>query len=145
MRQHVLTSPRRHLIARDPKRTILRAPGRQGPPGPGSTLELTAAEPISASRFVRARSSGGVELAQPDGLPVLGVATNSASPGQTVTIRIQGLHSDPALSLIPGPLFLGADGQAISSPASAWIHRLGDAVTASLVIINPESAMENPL
>jgi hypothetical protein len=99
-----------------------------------------AAETIHGHRAVLALADG-VHHASSDEVGhapgVLGIAANSASPGDPVRVRTTGPMTEPSWAWTPGlPLYVGPDGVLVQSPpASGFIREIGLAVSPTSIVI----------
>lgn len=103
-------------------------------------LALTADETISAGLLVRMTSSSSCALAQPSSRLVLGIATTSASPGETVLVQTSGLFVSPSHTWTPGPAFLAPGGRLSATPDETYCQRVGDCPdehSLQLAILSP--------
>jgi hypothetical protein len=110
----------------------------------GQTITGTAAVSVSGYMAVSASSAG---LSPADSTnaalagSVIGVATNGANAGATVTVQAQGPVSFNGWSWIPGePVFVGAAGVLTQSPPSVGFSQvIGVAETATTLIVDLSS------
>jgi hypothetical protein len=121
--------------------------GERGPAGVsgGNGSTGTAVEAISALRVV-SETAVGLSLANPASeqsmLSILGVSTNAASIGGTLTVTTRGMMTDPSWSWTVGSqLYVGAAGILTATPPASGVLRsvavaLG-ATTISVAINDP--------
>ena len=140
-----------HCIVVEPEAEVLVVtlsdqgpPGPPGAPGPagGAALQRLAGETLSALRVVY-ELNGSVFLLEPDDEEhielLLGITITAAVTGSAVNVQLIGAIDDDAWSLIPGPVWLGANGALTQiPPASGFDVRIGSAVSTSRVTINIE-------
>lgn len=105
-----------------------------------SAVALDASGAISGHRAI---ISNGTNARYPDisvstdGDLILGVSTNSASSGQTVSVRTSGEITEPSWNWNPGPVFAGDQGVLSQSvPSGAWIRQIGIAVAPTKLIVD---------
>lgn len=136
-----LLSPPLSLVLDSPP-----APSLSG--GSGSQVVdviLTSGETISGHKVVVATTDGHaliadttVYAADPLFMPV-GVALNSATVGNPVTVRARGVLVEPSWSWTRGPLYLGSAGQLTQTPPNTGpVVRMGVALNPTTVLVEPE-------
>lgn len=118
--------------------------GEKGEKGDSAAAaSAIASETISASKAVRLRADGKLELAQPDGVPVLGIALTSASADQQCEYRTIGAIEDAGNPWTAGSQFLSANGTLTHiPPSSGFLVRIGYAPASSLLEINISQPLE---
>jgi len=104
------------------------------------SIVAPAAETIHGHRAVRVLVDGihHASSDDPGHAPgVLGIAANSASPGDSVRVRTTGPMAEPSWDWTPGlPLYVGPDGVLVQSPpASGFIREIGLAVSPTSIVI----------
>lgn len=129
--------------------TTLAVVGPQGPKGdPGDAADIPtfeAGENLSAKRAIRvendlayyADGSNAAHAGQ-----ALGISVGAVSAGDTVTVRMTGMITEPTWTLTEGPVFVGANGQLTQSLVGlAFVQQIGVAVSATQININPQLAI----
>lgn len=98
----------------------------------------TAGQALSALRAVYA--DGDVYYANHADLAtinVVGITTNAASPGDTVTVQTSGALSDGSWSWTPGPIYVGSNGALTQiAPVVGYLMEVARAVSATDIVIN---------
>lgn len=112
-----------------------------GGSGASTTNDYTAGNNLSALRVVRSNSSGEAIYADKDSLTdadaLLGITTNAATSGNSVTVQSAGKLEDAGWSWTPGSrLFLQSNGNVSHTvPSTGFIVSVGHAVTATVILI----------
>ncbi len=119
--------------------------GPQGPQGsPGNeyvskSYENTGASAIEAGTPVR-RSGSGVVAA--DKLhPAIGVASQAAEPGHSLTVLLVGFFAIPEWGLVPGNVYYLGDAGISATPANEegeYVQRIGSAMSTDTLAVNCE-------
>ena len=113
--------------------------GERGLPG-GSSIDVVASGPIGGHRAVVLTSAGAAYATNQNpqhGMKVLGVTTNAAAAGGTLSVVRSGKMSEPSWSFDTSkPVFLGVDGL-LTQVAPAY-----PAAAFSLIVGFPLSATE---
>ena len=134
------------VTERQPVDVVLR--GRQGPPGPqgpagapgGTTVEFEAGETIHGRRAVMVED--GVvfhpdQSVAADATKVIGIASNAASLGDTVTVQTIGTFTEATWNWTPGFVYCGIDGVLTQSvPATGWVLAIGRATSPTEIAID---------
>jgi hypothetical protein len=111
-------------------------------------FERQAGEPLSALRAVWGDEDGAVwPLDCQDAAHVAllaGVTLSSANAaGQTVRVQREGTLEADGLALVPGPVWLGADGALTQTPPeSGFDFYLGAATGEHLIFLSPTEPIE---
>ena len=160
MAQTVITRDRdtRTVVVRERSRvetvTTERAPvdvlmrGRQGPPGPqgpagapgGTTVDYIAGETIHGRRAVMVED--GVVFHPDtsvvgDATKVIGIATNAAALGDTVTVQTIGTFSEGTWTWAPVLVYCGNGGVLTQSPAATgWLLSIGRATNQTDIAVD---------
>jgi hypothetical protein len=106
------------------------------------SIVAPAAETIHGHRAVRILADG-VHHASCDDIShapgVLGIAANSASPGDQVRVRVAGLLAEPTWDWMPGlPVYVGIAGLLSQMPpSSGFIREIGLAISPTSIVIRP--------
>lgn len=129
--------------------STVSVPGPQGPKGDsGDAADVPtfeAGENLSAKRAIRVENdlayyADGSNASQAG--KALGVSVGAVSAGDTVTVRMTGMITEPTWTLTEGPVFVGSNGQLTQSLAGlAFIQQIGVAVSATQININPQLAI----
>ena len=104
-------------------------------------VSLTAGENLSALRAVTSNASGQAVYASNNTLAnaqVIGITSNAASSGASVTIKTSGIMTDSNWAWTKGTVFLGTNGTLTqSAPTSgAIVVHVGRALTATTLQID---------
>jgi hypothetical protein len=110
------------------------------------TMDLVrqSAAALSSSRAVSVALDGRVAYPDrtltDDAMRFIGILMTSASAAdESVTVRRQGRVSELAWSWTPGPVWVGDSGVLTQTPpASGWLLRVGTAINATTIDIEPE-------
>jgi hypothetical protein len=125
-------------------------PGPRGLPGPQGTAivvsSYSAGEILSGHRAVRVGADGKAyyaSSASPEQAGfVVGVTVGAASMGAPVQVQAFGELTEPSWDWVPGPVWLGADGQLTQTPVlSGLLQRMGTAVSATTLFIDVDEAI----
>lgn len=124
------------------------APGIQGIPGPagGSSVQRTAGATLSALRavyeldgvvrYLDYRDADHVDL-------LVGVTITSGLIGEPVNIQLVGPLTDAGWQWVPGPVWLGSQGQLTQAPPDDGFDVLiGSAVSATRIQLNLQRPIE---
>lgn len=123
------------------------AMGVQGPPGEteGATKNLTAGETIFGHRVVRVNGSAvyhpNIAIdAHAD--QVVGIATQSGSTGNLVSVRTKGTLTEPSWTWSPGFVWCGSNGVLTQSPsATGWLMVVGRVLSPMSIDVDVEPAI----
>lgn len=119
--------------------------GPQGPQGPqgneyvSKSYENTGATTIEAGTPVRRGGSGVVAA---DKLhPAIGVASQAAEPGHSLTVLLVGFLTIPEWGLVPGNVYYLGDAGISATPANEegeYAQRIGSAMATDTLAVNCE-------
>ena len=134
----------------DTSALVLYGPRTQGVWEAGSSfrgadagvLALTAGAQIAQHASLIFSVGGQAILADPtvQGYVWAGLAHDAATTGASVTAIRSGLVTDPSWTWTPGAPLFAAPAGALSSapPTSGAYHKLGNAITATTILLAPE-------
>jgi hypothetical protein len=118
--------------------------GAQGPPGPagGAAFELVAGVTLSALVVVWEDHAGRawpLDASDDEHIHLFaGVTLTAAAGGAKVTVQHSGPLDASGLNLLPGPVWLGADGALTQVPPLAgFSFYLGSALSSSRLMLDP--------
>jgi len=123
------------------------AMGVQGPPGEteGATKNLVAGETIFGHRVVRVNGSA---IYHPNisidthADQVVGIATQSGSTGNLVSVRTKGTLTEPSWTWAPGFVWCGSSGALTQSPsATGWLMVVGRVLSPTSIDVDIEPAI----